>query len=334
MPNRTKTGVPDHPSRPGQARFSATPLTDFVPGQRYLGQFPGFLYDESNDPPVGHAAAGRAAGSQVRPLDVEGCVHPEDKIVFLCVGFSNASLKWSGTRNGSREGSSAESLTAQAFALESVNRRSLVMLNGGMDGQPTGTWTDPHAASFTRVRDEVLTPAGASEKQVQAIWMEIVNREPTVSLPASDADAYDLVHRTGQVCRALKARYPELRQIFLSPRSYGGYARSPLSPEPYAYETGFAVKWLVWAQIQQMMSGKVDPLAGDLDCVKGTAPWIDWGPYFWADGNTPRHDGLSYQERDFSDGLHPSQSGIKKIAGFMLNWFLNSAATPWFRTKS
>jgi hypothetical protein len=128
-------------------------------------------------------------------------------------------------------------------------------------------------------------------------------------------------------------RYPNLKQLFLSPRAYGGYALNNANPEPFAYETGFTIKWVIQAQIDQMATGKIDPGAGDLNYSTGTAPWITWGPYFWANGSKPRSDGFFYVREDFTDrdGTHPSPQGGQKIARFMLNWFLNSQYTPWFR---
>ena len=57
-----------------------------------------------------------------------------------------------------------------------------------------------------------------------------------------------------------------------------------MNPEPYAYESGFSMKWLIEAQINQMETGVIDPDAGDLDYDSGVAPWLAWGTYLWADG--------------------------------------------------
>jgi hypothetical protein len=141
----------------------------------------------------------------------------------------------------------------------------------------------------------------------------------------------------GDILRALRVRYPHLQEVFLSSRIYGGYAISPLNPEPYAYESGFSVKWVIQAQIQQMRNGGavVDARAGDLN-DNTVAPWVAWGPYLWADGSRPRSDGLIWQRSDFrADGTHPSPAGIAKVGSALLRFFLDSPFTRcWFRAPA
>jgi hypothetical protein len=73
----------------------------------------------------------------------------------------------------------------------------------------------------------------------------------------------------------MKVRYPNLQMVFMSSRVYAGYANTGQNPEPYAYETGFAVKWTVQAQIDQW------PTAGPLS-TRGQATLITprWRPGF------------------------------------------------------
>ena len=98
----------------------------------------------------------------------------------------------------------------------------------------------------------------------------------------------------------------------------------PLNPEPYAYESGFAAKWVIEAQIDQMRGGPPDPRAGDLDYATGPGTWIAWAAYLWADGPNPRSDGLTWQPGDLAaDGTHPSASGRAKV-GTLLHGFLQA----------
>lgn len=108
----------------------------------------------------------------------------------------------------------------------------------------------------------------------------------------------------------------------------GGHASNALNPEPFAYESAFAVRWL----IQDQMKGEAEL---NFTAEKGEvkAPLLLWEPYLWADGTTPRQeDKLSYRREDFADdGTHPSQSGKEKVAGLLLHFLKNDPlAKPWF----
>jgi hypothetical protein len=211
----------------------------------------------------------------------------------------------------------------------------MVIANGARPGQEADTWDSPTDINYDLVRDNVLQPQGLSEKQVEIVWLKVVNGDPQVSLPSNQSDAVQLVTQYGDIVRALKVRYPNLEMVFFSSRIYAGYATLPLNPEPYAYESGFAVKWVIEAQIDQMANGGtiVDPRAGNLNRNTGIAPWIGWGPYTWADGLTPRSDGLIWTLSDYqADRTHPSAAGVTKVAGMLLNFFKNDARTGcWFR---
>src|SRR6476660_5630244 len=306
-----------------------TPLNDLGTGL-YLGQFQGGLYPGgSSTPPAAHNQEGLDRAAAIQPLNTSGQPRAHGKIVLLSIGLSNTTQEFC-SQSGS-EPCDSWTFMGRAAANPNVDTTHLVIANGAQGGQDTATWDSPTDLNYDRVRDNVLAPKGLSERQVQAVWVKHADAQPTVSLPNSGADAVNLVSGMGNVARALKVRYPNLQMAFFSSRIYAGYASSTLNPEPFAYESGFAVKWLIQAQIKQMAGQGVDPLAGDLD-FNGVAPWLIWSSYLWADGLHARSDGLTWSCSDFeSDGTHPSQSGESKVGQRLLQFFLSSPYTvPWF----
>ena len=91
-----------------------------------------------------------------------------------------------------------------------------------------------------------------------------------------------------------------------------------LNPEPYAYQTGFAVKWLIEDYINN----------------PDEQVFVQWGPALWADGTNPRSDGLTYTCGDFrkDDGTHPSiESGRQKVADLLHEFFsIDTTIKEWY----
>ncbi len=315
-----------------QTPLSFTPLNDLGPGL-YLDQFQGGLYPNgSNEVPPAHAAEGLARALAIRPLNTLGEPDDDGKYVLISIGMSNTTQEFCSGITGA---CSSYSFMGQAAVHQAVDHTSLFVVDGAKGGKPAADWDSPNDPDYDRIVNELLTPNGLSEQQVQAAWVKVANPGPTVSLPDANADAYRLVRQMGDISRALKVRYPNLQQLFFSSRIYAGYATTTLNPEPYAYESGLAVKWLIEAQIDQMNGGTDDSLAGDLDYSSGVAPWLAWGPYLWADGLTPRSDGLIWEQADFSnDGTHPSVFGREKVGTMLMDFMLNSAFTQsWFLSR-
>jgi len=310
-----------------------TPINDLGSGL-YLGQFQGGLYpDGLNIPPAAHAAAGLAQAGLIEPLDTAGNPSPDGRYVLVSIGMSNTTQEF--CSGGGGLPCDPWTFMGQAADSSLVNHTTLVIANGARGGQAAEDWESPSNPNYDRIRDQVLGTQGLSEAQVQAAWVKVANPRPNRSLPDPDSDAVELLRRTGNIVRALRVRYPNLRTVFLSSRIYAGYATTGLNPEPYAYESAFAVKWLIEAQIRQMAGGGIDPIAGDLALGSATA-WLAWGPYLWADGLSPRSDGLIWTCDDLeSDGTHPAHSGEQKVGTMLLGFFLDSPFTSgWFRADA
>jgi hypothetical protein len=315
----------------GGTSTTRVPIGDLGAGC-YLS-FQGGLYPDGGDSvPAAHRAAGLSAAARIQPLDVSGKPSATGKYVLLSIGYSNATQEF--CSEGGQPGTCLSfSFIGQAAADPVVNHSTLVIVNGAAGGKADDFWTSPTLPDYDRIRDTWLTPLGLSERQVQVAWVKVANPQPQVSLPDSAADAYRVEQQIGQIARALKTRYPNLQQVFFSSRIYAGYATSNLNPEPYAYESGFGVKWAVQAQIDEMAGHGTTVRTGSLRYDNGTAPWIAWGPYFWAAGTQPRSDGLTWVQSDFnpSDGTHPATGARQKVGAMLLSFFKSSAETQcWF----
>ena len=254
---------------------------------------------------------------------------------MVSIGMSNTTQEFCSTAERSPTAlCDPWTFMGQAASDVAVNKNTLVIVNGALGSQVATLWDSSTESNYDRILERHLIPQNLSEQQVQVAWVKVARANPSISLPATNADAYELLINLGNIMRALKVRYPNLQQVFLSSRIYGGYATtSTLNPEPYAYETGFAVKWLIQAQIDQMQNGfGVDMRAGELDATNGTVPWLAWGPYLWADGMNVRSDGLMWESSDFEmDFTHPAKKAETKVANRLLTFFKESEFTQcWF----
>jgi hypothetical protein len=297
----------------GQVAVSTRkPLTELEKGE-YKGS-PGGLYpDRSNEPPAAHAGLGLKLAGEVRPLDAQGKPAAGGKVVLLSVGMSNTSQEFAEFKRMA-EG-------------EKDRNPHLVIVDGAQGGMPANQIANPampQARRYWQVVDERLRAAGVTRQQVQVAWLKQADAGPVGAFPQH---ARNLQAELRSIVTSMHQHFPNLKLVYLSSRTYGGYAGTPLNPEPYAYESGFAVKWLIEEQIKGEPALNCDPDKG-----KVNAPWLAWGPYLWAFGKNKRADGLSWERSDFErDGTHPSVSGRRKVAEQLLKFFKEDpTAKKWF----
>jgi hypothetical protein len=278
-------------------------------------EYEGGLYPGGkNEPPEAHAALGLARARKVQPLDELGKPSPTGKMVLLSIGMSNTTQ--------------AFSTFMQLAKDDPAKNPRLVLVDGAQGGMAARQIIDPDdrgpGTRFWTTVDQRLKAAGVARAQVQAVWIKQADAGPTQGFPGY---ARRLQQHLAQIVHILDERFPNLQLVYLSSRTYAGYARTPLNPEPYAFESAFSVKWLIEQQLKGEVDFNCDPAKG---AVK--APWLGWGPYLWANGTTKRADGFSYEEADFSsDGTHPSASGRRKVAELLLKFFkTDPTARSWF----
>jgi len=307
------------------------PLTD-IKANKYLLYQGGLYPDGSNTIPPDHAAEGRRRSTLIQPRTLGGSVNPDGRIVVLSVGFDNVAEEFCSV-NGVRP-CNTWSFTGIAEADARFNAARVSLVTGAVVGAYAETWDSPTDVNYNRVRDQVLAPLGLSEQQVQVVWMKMATARPALQLPGFTSDAFALAELTANAVRALRVRYPNLQMVFISSRIYGGFARIAAHTEPFAFEAGYATKWVVETQIRQMR-GEAAPHSvptGDLK-YPASAPWIAWGPYLWSGMiNNKRSDGLFYEAADFeADGFHPALGAESKVAGMLMEFFETTPQTKcWF----
>jgi len=284
-------------SRSGQRADCSLTSTGLVPltdmGRRHYRGFRGGLYPAGrNRPTAAYLRKGLAAARQVRPIG--------GKIVLLSIGMSNATAEFSAFK--------------RVADRDPAKNANLTIVDGAQDGwDASRVKTDP---SYWDSVDQRLIAAGVSANQVQAVWLKEAIAGENRRFPR---DARALQADLRAIARTMRVRYPNLHLIYLSSRTYGGYAITGLNPEPAAYDSGYAVRGV----IQDRMVGK----------LKG--PWLGWGPYLWTDGLIERSDGLTWTCDDVeSDGTHPSKSGVQKVVNLLITFFkTDPTARRWFVSR-
>lgn len=284
------------------------PLIDM--GARTYSGEPGGLYPGgANERPAAHDAAGLALARAIGPLNRDGQPAQGGRYALVSIGMSNTTQEFSAFK-------------ALSDA-DAARDPALVVVDGAQGGQTAVLWANPGCACWN-VLDDRLTKAGVSARQVAVAWIKLADASPSGGFPTH---ARRLADEIETVLQMLKARFPNLQLAYLSSRIYAGYATTALNPEPVAYESGFSVRWVIEDQLRALPGLDFDPARGP-----STAPWLSWGPYLWADGLTPRSDGLTWACSEVqSDGTHPSAVGQRKVADLLLTFMrTDGTARQWY----
>ena len=289
------------------------PITD-LGTKLYLGAEEGGLYaNGSNIDDAAHDSYGQGAASAIEPLDANGNYDPNGKYVFISIGLS---------------------VTQQPFSefLQLVNtdpakNPNLVVVNGATGGATASLLAAVNNNFWNAIVYDYLPNAGVTANQVVAAWVLDVNGGPSGTFPS---DMTGLQGNLQSIAQNLLTKFPNIKLAYYSSMNYAGYSNggANLNPEPYAYESGMAVKNAIQDQIGGDANLNYDPAKG-----KVKAPWMAWGPYYWANGLIPRSDGLVWSCQDLdNDGTHPSNpQGRIKVSTHLLNFLkTDDTASKWF----
>ena len=290
------------------------PITD-LGTNLYGGSESGGLYanGSNQDDPV-HDAYGQTLAAGIQPLDSNGNPSPTGKYVMLAIGLS---------------------VTQQSFLqfVPMVNtdpskNPNLVVVDGGSGGATVSQLTSTTSNSFWEAITNVYLPnAGVTPNQVVAVMFMDTDGGPSGTFPN---DMTNLQSQMETVAQNILKFFPNVKITYATSMYYMGYSVgvANLDPDPWAYESGFAVKNMIQDQLNGNSNLNFDPAVGTVK-----APWLAWGPYMWANGLTPRSDGLAWSCQDLqADGTHPASPGGRiKVSSIMLNFFkTDDTASPWF----
>jgi hypothetical protein len=294
----------------GKPSVGIKPLTDMTAQDTYKGEDGGLYGGGRNDLPPALVAVARSETAKIVPLDEKGKPAVDGKIAVVSLSMSNATMEYS---------------TFKRMADTDPRKSPFVtIVDCAQGGQAMAQWGDPKGRAWTEA-DRRLASAGVSPEQVQVVWVKLANVRPTGALAEHGTK---LQKDTTVLLQNARERFSNLRIAYLSGRIYGGWANTPLNPEPYAHESNIVVRWLIQDQMKGSSELNFDPAKGTVK-----SPLVLWGPYLWADGTTPRRsDGLVWERQDLAgDGTHPSDSGRRKVAQMLLKFFMEDPlASTWY----
>jgi Putative Ig domain len=288
------------------------PIPDLATGS-YQGEEGGLYPNGSNVRPPAHDSDGVAIAKAIVPLDSNGNYSPTGKDVLLALGESTALDEFEEFLPLARNDPARNSV--------------LVFVDGAQGGATPSLLTSTNSPYWNTIMNNYLPDQGVTANQVVAVWVEDSNGIAKGTFPG---DMTQLQGAYETVMNNVHTFFPHAVLTYFSSRIYAGYSNGikTINPEPYAYEAGFAVKNAIADQLNGNSNLNYNSALGPVK-----APWMSWGPYYWANGMLGRSDGFVWTCQDLqSDGTHPSSpSGDLKVAGEVLNFFkTDGTTTPWF----
>lgn len=267
------------------------------PAHWYQGTGEPGLYPGGLNLPSGtHLVYGQGQTAAIEPLPSATVSTSAPAIGVVAVGMSNTNQEWG-----------RFSWRQAAGALHHPRVVTVDAGLGGYDAPDMDEATDPYWTWF----DQRVAAAGLGLDQVQVVWLKQSLQGGGSPWPTG---AQTLQQDLAEIVAVLVGRCPNLRVVYLASRIWG-------ANEPWNFETAFAVKGVISDQVAAIAGGTAD------------GPWLAWGPYLWADGLTPRSDGLSWDPNLHlePDLTHPSLAGEEQVADLLEVFFTTDAlASTWY----
>ena len=303
----------------GNDNSGLIPLTDLGTGF-YEGIQGGLYPGGSNTRPAVHQQKGIDISHTIEPLNDAGTVsYDNGQVLFIGMGGSNASnaynmfndtmkhYDWKGT---------SQCMNVKGLFYGGKDLHDMI------DTTSTFYWDELQGRLFNR---------NDTWEQVQIVWI----------LEQSELDTPDIAYYIDYVAdqyttlmHVMLDSMPNLKMVYLSGFHYTGYTHPEhelydFLVEPKGYWGNLAIKELIERQING------DPLL-DFEGEGRVAPYVNWGPYFWADGVNPRGGDFltwpceDYRDDDTGGGFHLEEIGKYKEAKMLINFFETDTVASWW----
>ena len=300
----------------GNDNSGLIPLTDLGTGF-YEGIQGGLYPGGSNTRPAVHQQKGIDISHTIEPLNDAGTVsYDNGQVLFIGMGGSNAYNMFIDTMKHYDWKGTSQCMNVKGLFYGGKDLHDMI------DTTSTFYWDELQGRLFNR---------NDTWEQVQIVWI----------LEQSELDTPDIAYYIDYVAdqyttlmHVMLDSMPNLKMVYLSGFHYTGYTHPEhelydFLVEPKGYWGNLAIKELIERQING------DPLL-DFEGEGRVAPYVNWGPYFWADGVNPRGGDFltwpceDYRDDDTGGGFHLEEIGKYKEAKMLINFFETDTVASWW----
>lgn len=269
-------------------------------GKSTFNGFVGGKYPEGNNEiPYQHFQAGMNLSAEIKPLNNEGIYDTiNGQVGFMVLGFSTSAMTGRFVRS--------------IYETQGQNDRVKIII-GAQGGKDINSMTQT-SDNYWKIIDTILKEEKLSPQQIQVIW---ISSGDILAYQQSFPDqCYTQIEKYQLMLLAVKNKFPNIKMVFISDRTYAGYigeiGEGPQElKEPTAYYNSWTVKWLIEKQIKNEQGFTLNEI-----------PFIDWGPTLWTDGVAGNKNGYTWNCDDSGKGgIHPSSKGRMKEASMVYLYF-------------
>ncbi len=229
--------------------------------------------------------------------DIQTNSSDSEEYVLICIGMSNAMQEcddWLQKVNGPLK--------------ESINEH-LTIINCAVGGHAIERWNDPaYDAKLWDACTEKIKDAKLQPSQVQFVWhkaaLQFV-RDEQGEILTSDSANLKLYSALDTFSDRLHEKFPSVEKVFISGRSYGGFAENPERGEPFSFQSNEVIS--SWVEQNDYRNGIAYAV----------------GPYLWGPDCEDADTGsFCYERKDYQeDGIHPASGAKNKITQIIHDYF-------------